>query len=137
MGWADLKRGLKVRANADTPNDARVAMKFGTEGHRGSGEASVLFLTFIRNGVRSPTAATIATPKLARRSDNGGGIGGADAACLVARILFALRLAASNRMARAVRHPNAAVQILLPLAAVAFGMTAFGIVLYFTAHSAV
>jgi pyruvate, orthophosphate dikinase len=32
MGWADLKRGLKVRANADTPNDARVAMKFGTEG---------------------------------------------------------------------------------------------------------
>jgi hypothetical protein len=32
---------------------------------------------------------------------------------------------------------NAAVQILLPLAAVAFGMTAFGIVLYFTAHSAV
>lgn len=32
---------------------------------------------------------------------------------------------------------NAAVQVLLPLAAVAFGMTAFGIVLYFTAHSAV
>jgi hypothetical protein len=32
---------------------------------------------------------------------------------------------------------NAAIQILLPLAAVAFGMTAFGIVLYFTAHSAV
>jgi hypothetical protein len=32
---------------------------------------------------------------------------------------------------------NAAVQILLPLAAVAFGMTAFGIVLHFTAHSAV
>jgi len=32
MGWADAKRRLKVRANADTPNDARVAMKFGTEG---------------------------------------------------------------------------------------------------------
>src|SRR5260370_10601729 len=32
MGWADQVRRLKVRANADTPNDARVAMKFGTEG---------------------------------------------------------------------------------------------------------
>ncbi len=32
MGWADVKRRLKVRANADTPNDARLAMKFGTEG---------------------------------------------------------------------------------------------------------
>jgi pyruvate, orthophosphate dikinase len=32
MGWADKVRRLKVRANADTPNDARVAMKFGTEG---------------------------------------------------------------------------------------------------------
>jgi hypothetical protein len=31
---------------------------------------------------------------------------------------------------------NAAVEILLPIAAVAFGMTAFGIVLYFTAHGA-
>jgi pyruvate,orthophosphate dikinase len=32
MGWADAKRRLKVRANADTPNDARVAIKFGAEG---------------------------------------------------------------------------------------------------------
>src|SRR5947209_7174922 len=32
MGWADAVRRLKVRANADTPKDARVAMKFGTEG---------------------------------------------------------------------------------------------------------
>ena len=32
MGWADSVRKLKVRANADTPNDARVALKFGTEG---------------------------------------------------------------------------------------------------------
>ena len=32
MGWADAQRILKVRANADTPNDARVAMKFGAEG---------------------------------------------------------------------------------------------------------
>jgi len=32
MGWADKVRRLKVRANADTPNDARVALKFGTEG---------------------------------------------------------------------------------------------------------
>src|SRR5258705_1382314 len=32
MAWADRVRKLKVRANADTPNDARVALKFGTEG---------------------------------------------------------------------------------------------------------
>jgi pyruvate, orthophosphate dikinase len=32
MGWADRVRRLKVRANADTPNDARVAVKFGAEG---------------------------------------------------------------------------------------------------------
>ena len=32
MGWADSARQLKVRANADTPNDARVAVKFGAEG---------------------------------------------------------------------------------------------------------
>jgi pyruvate,orthophosphate dikinase len=32
MGWADAARKLKVRANADTPNDARVAVRFGAEG---------------------------------------------------------------------------------------------------------
>jgi pyruvate,orthophosphate dikinase len=32
MTWADEVRKLGVRANADTPNDARVAMKFGAEG---------------------------------------------------------------------------------------------------------
>src|SRR6266852_4196977 len=32
MGWADNVRKLKVRANADTPNDARVAIRFGAEG---------------------------------------------------------------------------------------------------------
>ncbi|HML15362.1 MAG TPA: pyruvate, phosphate dikinase, partial [Xanthobacteraceae bacterium] len=32
MSWADKVRRLKVRANADTPSDARAAMKFGTEG---------------------------------------------------------------------------------------------------------
>ncbi len=32
MAWADKMRRLKVRANADTPNDARVAMRFGAEG---------------------------------------------------------------------------------------------------------
>ena len=32
MGWADGARKLGVRANADTPNDARVALKFGAEG---------------------------------------------------------------------------------------------------------
>jgi pyruvate,orthophosphate dikinase len=32
MGWADSVRRLKVRTNADTPADARVAIKFGAEG---------------------------------------------------------------------------------------------------------
>jgi pyruvate,orthophosphate dikinase len=32
MAWADQVRRLGVRANADTPNDARVALKFGAEG---------------------------------------------------------------------------------------------------------
>ncbi|HEY6254717.1 MAG TPA: pyruvate, phosphate dikinase [Xanthobacteraceae bacterium] len=32
MGWADEVRRLRVRANADTPNDARIALKFGAEG---------------------------------------------------------------------------------------------------------
>jgi hypothetical protein len=32
---------------------------------------------------------------------------------------------------------NASIEILLPIAAIAFGMTAFGIVLHFTAHGAV
>ena len=32
MGWADKVRALGVRANADTPADARVAVRFGAEG---------------------------------------------------------------------------------------------------------
>ncbi len=32
MGWADEYRRLRVRANADTPRDARVARNFGAEG---------------------------------------------------------------------------------------------------------
>jgi pyruvate,orthophosphate dikinase len=32
MGWADAERRLRVRANADTPRDARVARSFGAEG---------------------------------------------------------------------------------------------------------
>jgi pyruvate,orthophosphate dikinase len=32
MGWADAARRLKVRANADTPRDARQAREFGAEG---------------------------------------------------------------------------------------------------------
>ncbi|HZL97326.1 MAG TPA: putative PEP-binding protein, partial [Terriglobales bacterium] len=32
MSWADAVRRLKVRANADTPRDARVARDFGAEG---------------------------------------------------------------------------------------------------------
>ena len=32
MKWADEKRSLKVRTNADTPKDAKVAIEFGAEG---------------------------------------------------------------------------------------------------------
>lgn len=32
MGWADEVRELKVRANADTPSDARLAQRFGVDG---------------------------------------------------------------------------------------------------------
>ncbi len=32
MGWADAARRMGVRANADTPHDARVARRFGAEG---------------------------------------------------------------------------------------------------------
>ena len=32
LGWADEARRLRVRANADTPRDARVARQFGAEG---------------------------------------------------------------------------------------------------------
>jgi pyruvate,orthophosphate dikinase len=32
LGWADEARRLRVRANADTPQDARIARRFGAEG---------------------------------------------------------------------------------------------------------
>lgn len=32
MSWADARRDLKVRTNADTPHDARTALEYGTEG---------------------------------------------------------------------------------------------------------
>src|SRR5437899_3895398 len=32
LGWADEVRTLRVRANADTPHDARIARAFGAEG---------------------------------------------------------------------------------------------------------
>ena len=32
MSWADKFRRLRVRANADTPRDAKVARQFGAEG---------------------------------------------------------------------------------------------------------
>jgi len=32
MGWADQVRRMKVRTNADTPDDARIAREFGAEG---------------------------------------------------------------------------------------------------------
>jgi pyruvate,orthophosphate dikinase len=34
MEWADAKRRLRVRTNAETPHDCRTAREFGAEGHR-------------------------------------------------------------------------------------------------------
>ena len=32
MGWADETRRMEVRTNAETPNEARVALDFGAQG---------------------------------------------------------------------------------------------------------
>ena len=42
MKWADAKRSLKVRTNADTPHDAQVAIDFGAEGQSTIGCNSIV-----------------------------------------------------------------------------------------------
>jgi pyruvate,orthophosphate dikinase len=65
MGWADKARHLKVRANADTPNDARVAMKFGSEG---IGLCRTEHMFFDEDRIRAVREMILADDEKARRS---------------------------------------------------------------------
>jgi pyruvate, orthophosphate dikinase len=65
MTWADKKRRLKVRANADTPNDARVAMKFGTEG---IGLCRTEHMFFDEDRIRAVREMILADDEKARRA---------------------------------------------------------------------
>ena len=40
LGWADEFRRLRVRANADTPEDAAKAREFGAEGSASAGRST-------------------------------------------------------------------------------------------------
>jgi pyruvate,orthophosphate dikinase len=65
MGWADRVRRLGVRANADTPNDARVALKFGAEG---IGLCRTEHMFFDEDRIRAVREMILADDERARRS---------------------------------------------------------------------
>jgi pyruvate,orthophosphate dikinase len=65
MNWADERRRLKVRANADTPNDARVALKFGTEG---IGLCRTEHMFFDEDRIRAVREMILADDEKARRA---------------------------------------------------------------------
>jgi pyruvate,orthophosphate dikinase len=65
MGWADAVRKLGVRANADTPNDARVALKFGAEG---IGLCRTEHMFFDENRIRAVREMILADDEKSRRS---------------------------------------------------------------------
>jgi pyruvate,orthophosphate dikinase len=65
MGWADKARKLKVRANADTPNDARVALKFGAEG---IGLCRTEHMFFEEGRIRAVREMILADDEKSRRS---------------------------------------------------------------------
>jgi pyruvate,orthophosphate dikinase len=65
MGWADELRKLGVRANADTPNDARVALKFGAEG---IGLCRTEHMFFEENRIRAVREMILADDEKSRRS---------------------------------------------------------------------
>jgi pyruvate,orthophosphate dikinase len=64
MGWADDVRKLGVRANADTPNDARVALKFGAEG---IGLCRTEHMFFDENRIRAVREMILADDEKSRR----------------------------------------------------------------------
>jgi len=65
MGWADKVRKLKVRANADTPNDARVALRFGAEG---IGLARTEHMFFEADRIRAVREMILADDEKSRRA---------------------------------------------------------------------
>ncbi len=65
MKWADASRKLKVRANADTPADARAAIKFGAEG---IGLCRTEHMFFDEDRIRAVREMILAEDEKARRS---------------------------------------------------------------------
>ncbi len=65
MKWADAARTLKVRANADTPADARAAVKFGAEG---IGLCRTEHMFFEEDRIRAVREMILAEDEKARRS---------------------------------------------------------------------
>ncbi len=65
MKWADELRRLKVRANADTPADARAAIKFGAEG---IGLCRTEHMFFDEDRIRAVREMILATDEAARRA---------------------------------------------------------------------
>jgi pyruvate,orthophosphate dikinase len=65
MGWADAVRKLGVRANADTPNDARVALRFGAEG---IGLCRTEHMFFDEDRIRAMREMILADDEKTRRS---------------------------------------------------------------------
>jgi pyruvate,orthophosphate dikinase len=65
MEWADAARALKVRANADTPMDARVARRFGTEG---IGLCRTEHMFFDEDRIRAVREMILADDEKARRA---------------------------------------------------------------------
>jgi pyruvate, orthophosphate dikinase len=64
MKWADASRKLKVRANADTPADARAAIKFGAEG---IGLCRTEHMFFDEDRIRAVREMILAEDEKARR----------------------------------------------------------------------
>jgi len=65
MKWADTVRQLKVRANADTPADARAAIKFGAEG---IGLCRTEHMFFDEDRIRAVREMILAEDEKSRRS---------------------------------------------------------------------
>jgi pyruvate, orthophosphate dikinase len=65
MNWADQVRKLKVRANADTPADARAAVKFGAEG---IGLCRTEHMFFDEDRIRAVREMILAEDEKARRA---------------------------------------------------------------------
>ncbi len=65
MKWADASRKLKVRANADTPADARAAIKFGAEG---IGLCRTEHMFFDEDRIRAVREMILAGDEKARRA---------------------------------------------------------------------